>query len=189
MNLSEVHHRYIPVEDRDYRASIAERIVRKRLLEQHWQLWSTDYFFGRKHEYLFTEHSYPELCAMLERYKPGLTGYIEHLARAYHALPQLLAYKQGMCKFIVCKLEHESLGRAQRACILKLLEAEFCVEVYSLAGKHTKAVRATVDVQTGLQRVVEAQLTISAACRRAEKELSAARVQQIPVRSHSILQE
>jgi hypothetical protein len=169
--MSEICQVYVPLpEGVEYRRTSAEKVLRRHLLLRGWKLWYTDYFMGRKHDQLFMQHTYRELCAFLEQWKQGCVSYLEHLARVYHAMPAFFCYRDGVSKFVACSFEQEPLGRAQREVVLKLLEAGFLVEVYTIVDRYSKAVQGIFDVQTGQHRVTEAQLTISAAKRRAEKE-------------------
>lgn len=169
--MSEISQTYVALPSGfEYRRGAAERVLRKSLQQKGWRLWHMDYFMGRKAECLFVQHDYRELCAFLEQWKHGCVAYLEHLARVYHAMPAFFCHRSGVSKFVACSFEQEPLGRAQREVILKLLEAGFAVEVHTLVDPHAKALRGVLDVQTGERRVTEAQLTISAAKRRAEKE-------------------
>jgi hypothetical protein len=173
-HLSEVVQIYVPLtEHTEYKSGLAERYLRKRLKQHGWRVWHTSCFASARHPELYPliRSLYEELCYLLEKQRPGIVSSLEFLARSYHGMPEFICYRSGVFKFITCKFEQEKVPRSQRYTMLKLLELGFIVEVHTLVDKNTKALQAYLDVQTGNRRVTEAQLTISAAQRRAEKNL------------------
>jgi hypothetical protein len=89
---------------------------------------------------------------------------LQYLCAIHHGIPDYLCYrkKDGKkeWKFVECKLMHEQLLPGQKACIPKLQQMGFHVEVHKLIDYRTKTRRAGVDLKTGTKKILEKQMKL-----------------------------
>jgi hypothetical protein len=157
---------YVPIRKHTAaRKGLAERVLRKRLERAGWRVWRGGYLHAsRKPElYPVVERAYKELTALLDTHYAAAREHLQYLCVVHHGMPDLICYRQGVFKFVECKLEHEQLLQSQKQCIPKLLALGLSVEVHKLVGTSTKVREALVNIESGEKRIADRQLTLSQA--------------------------
>lgn len=158
--------RYLPLPDRckapsHKRKGMSEREIRRLLEKRGWKVWrgSLISILRRDELYPNVKRKYELLRELLNLHHPGTFELLEYLCAVHHGIPDFLAFhsQQGF-RFVECKLGHEQLSARQKACITKLQELGFEVEVWKLVEECTKLRHAEVDLESGEKRVVERQL-------------------------------
>jgi hypothetical protein len=154
-----ITHRYIPMH-RHYpkRKGLSERIIRRQLEKQGWQVWRGGLFNVLKRDpYPNVQKRYTYLFSLMDKVHPNKRQELEYLCQVHHGMPDLLCYKDGHFRFVECKLGHEQLSQRQKACLTKLQRLGFDVQVYKLVDHCTKVRKAHVDIQRGRKVVIEKQ--------------------------------
>lgn len=151
--------RYIPVRTLPPdRRGYSERIIKRMLERDEWTVWRGDLVGIHEDEvYPNVQRKYALLSALLEQHRPGAAEELEYIAAVHHGIPDFICYRRGLFKFVECKLAHEQLSDRQKACIARLQEMGFLVEVHKIVEESTKTRRAEVDLRTGEKKVVEKQ--------------------------------
>lgn len=75
-------------------------------------------------------------------------------------MPDFLCYRDGVFKFVECKLQYECLSERQKKCISKLQSLGFLVEVHKLVDERTKIRSAFVDLSSSDKLIIERQLKL-----------------------------
>jgi len=159
----EVCHLYVPMR-REFpsRHGLSERELRRRLVRQGWMVWRGGLIdIVRQSEiYPNVRRRYELLCSLLEKHRPGTLDELQYLCAVHHGMPDFVCFRNGAFKFVECKLGHEGLSVRQKACISRLQEMDFPVEVHKLAEPRTKARVAAVDFAARRKRVLEKQMRL-----------------------------
>lgn len=146
------------------RRGLSERQLRKRLEKQSWTVWRGNLIniIRDKGIYPNIKRKYSLLCTLLEKYHPGKLEYLQYLCEVHHGLPDFICFRNGVFKFVECKLGYESLSKQQKRCIPKLQALGFSVEVHKLVEQCTKTRLAIVNLSTGQKNIKERQMMLKA---------------------------
>lgn len=155
-----VLHEYVPMKKKyARRQGLSERQLKKRLEGQGWTVWR-----GGSINITRNDEVYPNVRRKYELLN-SLLGealeYLQYLCHIHHGMPDFICYREGMFKFVECKLEHEQLSERQKICILRLQEMGFIVEVHKLVADCTKTRKALVNLQDGSKDILEKQMKLN----------------------------
>jgi len=156
---------YIPI-SKEYRTrkGLSERKLRRRLEKQGWTTWRGGSInITRKTEiYPNVRKKYQRLNNLLNKHRPGLLPFLQYLCNVHHGMPDFICFRNGVFKFVECKLGYESLSKRQKICIKKLQSFNFTVEVHKLVEVQTKTRESEVNLSTGDLFIKERQMTLKA---------------------------
>lgn len=137
---------------------VSERIIRRHLERQGWQVWRGGFLHAFWNEELFpsVRRKYSLLQALMT---PEQFGDLQLLSSFHYGMPDFLCYRREFL-FIECKLGHEPLSDRQKKCISMLLELGWKVEIHALVHGCTSARRGYFDLSTGKKNIQEKQLKL-----------------------------
>ncbi|MFH1916468.1 MAG: VRR-NUC domain-containing protein [Nanoarchaeota archaeon] len=147
------------------RRALSERLAKKRLEKKGWTVWRGGLFSITKREEIYPSvlHKYTLLLELMEKHYPGKVEALQYLCDVHHGMPDFVCYKDGIFRFVECKLIYETLSLRQKRCLKKLAQLGFPVEVMRLVDKRTMKRRAVYDVQNGRRKILECQERIKTA--------------------------
>jgi len=159
-----VRHRYIYIRKMPQdKRGFSEKVVRRRLEKAGWVVWRGGFLDATRHDELYpnVESKYRLLDELLDKHAPGMREKLQYMCRVHHGMPDLFAFRNGMFRFVECKLVYEQLSQMQKACIRELQRMGFTVEVHKVVDHRTKAREAEVDVRSGERQVLARQLCLT----------------------------
>lgn len=132
---------------------LSERFMRKRLERNGWAVWRGGLIniLSQPDLYPNVQRKYLQLHLLLRNYHPDQVETLQYLCSVHHGMPDFICFRNGMFKFVECKLGNERLSARQKKCIARLQSMGFRVEVHRLSRKYREAV---VDVAGGLPTIV-----------------------------------
>ncbi|MFH0978387.1 MAG: DNA polymerase domain-containing protein [Candidatus Woesearchaeota archaeon] len=160
LDFDTVRHVFVPMQKQySERQGLSERILARRLIKQGWSVWRGGLIniVNKDDLYPNVRKRYEKLNSLLFKHRPDLLDYLHYLCDVHHGMPDFICFRNGVFKFVECKLGHEQLSVRQKKCIAKLQEIGFVVEVHKLVESCTKARIAQVNLAEGTKVVFERQ--------------------------------
>jgi DNA polymerase-2 len=155
----QVKHVYVPIRKKfESYGGVSEKELRKRLGKQGWIVWKSALI-----NIINDEEVYPNVRRKYEKLHGLLDDRLEmlrYICHVHHGLPDFICYRNGIFKFVECKLGHEQLSDSQKKCIPKLIDMGFDVEVHKLVHDCTKTRIADVNLKYQIKNVVEKQTAV-----------------------------
>ena len=149
----------VPIPKSKTKFGLSEKHAKKRLEKSGWEVWrGGNIGLQRRYEtYLNVKRKYEKLSDLLNKQYPEQHDYLMLLCAVHHGMPDFLCHRNGVFKFVECKLGYESLSKRQKVCINKLLQLGFAVEVHKIVEKQTKTRIADLNLVTGQKIIKDAQ--------------------------------
>jgi len=113
---------FVPV-NKKYKSNrgLSERLVRKRLERQGWNVWRGGIIGIESQEtYPNVKKRYKELTTLLIKHKPKKLEFLRYICDLHHGMPDFLCFRNGKFKFVECKLGYESLSQRQKKMYTKI---------------------------------------------------------------------
>jgi DNA polymerase-2 len=153
----------IPFDTTLPRLKLSEKIIRKKLEKQGYQVWrgGAINILSEQDIYPNVRKKYELLYSLLDKHHPNKLDELKYLCYVHHGMPDFLTFKDGKFKFIECKLGYEQLLPGQKKCITKLQNLGFEVELYKLIEPQTKAIITEYNVNSGVKTILETQEKIA----------------------------
>ncbi len=149
------------------RQGLSERLLRRRLERQGWSVWrgGSLHLVQRDDLYPRVRDRYELLCRLVsEKYNTGMVELLQYFCAVQHGMPDFLCYRNGIFKFVECKLGYECLSARQVFCIQRLHDLGFTVEVHKIAAPTTHARRVVLNLVTGTKQVQEEERCLRKYC-------------------------
>ncbi len=154
---------YVPLK-RTYKSNygLSEKLLKERLERSGWTVWRG----GNIHILCFelfpnVRRKYEKLIELLRSHDYDATEQLKLLSHVHRGMPDFICYRAGSFKFVECKLGNESLSKRQVACIARLQNLGFPVEVHRMVFSATKLRSAKVNIVTKEKVVTEVQLALT----------------------------
>jgi len=138
---------------------MAERLLRAHFEKAGWTVWRGGFLhqLAATDIYPNVKRKYSRLQKLLEQERPKHWELLQLFCAVHHGMPDFIVYRQGVLKFIECKLGHEQLGNYQKQCLPRLKKLGFTVEVWKIVDDCTKTRRAKINILTGEKTICEKQ--------------------------------
>lgn len=154
--------RYIPLK-RNYSEmrGRSEKIIKKQLERDGWEVWRSSSVNVLKNTDIYpnVKRKYSKLRFLFDKNNLDFQE-LQYINSVHHGLPDFLCHRNGVFKFVECKLKYETLSKAQVICIKKISKMAYVVEVHKVVSHSTKVRRAIINLETGEKEVLERQLRI-----------------------------
>ncbi|HLD33612.1 MAG TPA: VRR-NUC domain-containing protein [Candidatus Nanoarchaeia archaeon] len=149
----------VPIPKSKTKFGLSEKHAKKRLEKSSWEVWRGGSIgLQRRYDsYPNVKKKYEKLSQLLDKHHPEFHEYLMLLCAVHHGMPDFLCYRNGVFKFVECKVGYESLSKRQKVCINKLLQLGFAVEVHKIVEKQTKTRVADLNVVTGMKTIKDVQ--------------------------------
>jgi hypothetical protein len=140
----------------------SEKIARRKLEQDGWTVWRGGFInaLDMPEVYPNVRKKYELLEMLLQKHHPGKLDELKMLCSVHHGMPDLLAFRKGVFKFVECKLIYEQASSRQKKCLSRLTAMGFDVEMHRVVDHRTKAREAEVDIMSGEKIIVERQMMI-----------------------------
>lgn len=153
---------FVEIKSDGPRRGLSEKQLRKRLEDDGWMVWRGGLIGIWKRDRLYPNvmKKYLLLQELLIKHYPTNIDHLEYLCAVHHGMPDLICYRNGVFKFVECKLGYEIISEHQKKCITILQKIGMNVEVHRVVEAPIMTRIATLNVMTGQKRVHERQMRL-----------------------------
>jgi len=158
-----IRHFFIPFKDKEIRQGLSEKIIRRRLEKEGWEVWKGGLISVVRQDDIYpnVRRKYERLCSLLDEKKPRSLIILQYFCDVHHGMPDFICYRRGEFKFVECKLGYEQVSERQKVCMRKLKELGFGLEVHKLSYPGTRNRIVDIDLATGEKKILDMQLRLT----------------------------